>query len=73
MIATPWRLRSSGCAAALAASAYAGRHHAGTPRDQIGRYRLLADKGIQTVFVSFPDLAGPDEVHRFAPIAAAFA
>jgi alkanesulfonate monooxygenase SsuD/methylene tetrahydromethanopterin reductase-like flavin-dependent oxidoreductase (luciferase family)/predicted kinase len=56
----------------VAAPAYAKRHHAGTPRDQIGRYRLLADKGVQTVFVSFPDLAGPDEVHRFAPIAAAF-
>jgi alkanesulfonate monooxygenase SsuD/methylene tetrahydromethanopterin reductase-like flavin-dependent oxidoreductase (luciferase family)/predicted kinase len=56
----------------VAAAAYAKRHHAGTPRDQIGRYRLLADKGVQTVFVSFPDLAGPDEVHRFAPIAAAF-
>jgi alkanesulfonate monooxygenase SsuD/methylene tetrahydromethanopterin reductase-like flavin-dependent oxidoreductase (luciferase family)/predicted kinase len=56
----------------LAAPAYVKRHHAGTPRDQIGRYRLLADKGVQTVFVSFPDLSGPAEVHRFAPIAAAF-
>jgi alkanesulfonate monooxygenase SsuD/methylene tetrahydromethanopterin reductase-like flavin-dependent oxidoreductase (luciferase family)/predicted kinase len=56
----------------VAAPAYAKRHHAGTPRDQIGRYRLLADKGVQTVFVSFPDLAGPDQVRRFAPIAAAF-
>jgi alkanesulfonate monooxygenase SsuD/methylene tetrahydromethanopterin reductase-like flavin-dependent oxidoreductase (luciferase family) len=56
----------------VAAAAYARRHHAGTPRDQVGRYRLLADKGVQTVFVSFPDLAGPDEVHSFAPIAAAF-
>jgi alkanesulfonate monooxygenase SsuD/methylene tetrahydromethanopterin reductase-like flavin-dependent oxidoreductase (luciferase family)/predicted kinase len=57
----------------VAAAAYAERHHAGTPRDQIGRYRLLADKGVQTVFVSLPNLSGPDEVHRFAPIAAAFA
>jgi alkanesulfonate monooxygenase SsuD/methylene tetrahydromethanopterin reductase-like flavin-dependent oxidoreductase (luciferase family)/predicted kinase len=54
------------------AAAYARRHYAGTPRDQIGRYRLLADKGVQTVFVAFPDLAGPEEVNRFAPIAAAF-
>jgi alkanesulfonate monooxygenase SsuD/methylene tetrahydromethanopterin reductase-like flavin-dependent oxidoreductase (luciferase family)/predicted kinase len=56
----------------LAATAYAKRHHAGTPRDHIGRYRLLADKGVQTVFVAFPDLTGPAEIHRFAPIAAAF-
>jgi alkanesulfonate monooxygenase SsuD/methylene tetrahydromethanopterin reductase-like flavin-dependent oxidoreductase (luciferase family)/predicted kinase len=57
----------------VAATAFARRHYAGTPRDQIGRYRLLADKGVETVFVSFPDLAGPDEVYRFAPVTAAFA
>jgi alkanesulfonate monooxygenase SsuD/methylene tetrahydromethanopterin reductase-like flavin-dependent oxidoreductase (luciferase family)/predicted kinase len=56
----------------VAAAAYARRHHAGTPRDQIGRYRLLADKGVQTVFVSFPDVAGRDEIVSFAPVVAAF-
>jgi alkanesulfonate monooxygenase SsuD/methylene tetrahydromethanopterin reductase-like flavin-dependent oxidoreductase (luciferase family)/predicted kinase len=56
----------------LTATAYARRHHAGTPRDHVGRYRLLADKGVQTVFVSFPDLAGRDEIGRFAPVLAAF-
>lgn len=55
------------------ARTYAGQHHAGTVDQQIGRYRLLAERGVSTVFVSFPDLTGPDEIHRFAPIPAAFA
>ncbi len=56
-----------------AASAFARRHHAGTPDDHIGRYRLLAERGVRTVFVSLPDLARPDDVLRLAPVAAAFA
>jgi alkanesulfonate monooxygenase SsuD/methylene tetrahydromethanopterin reductase-like flavin-dependent oxidoreductase (luciferase family)/predicted kinase len=55
-----------------AAAAFAGRHHAGTADDHIGRYRLLAERGVQTVFVSLPDLAGPEDVLRLAPLAAAF-
>ena len=55
------------------AAAFARRHHAGTADDHIGRYRLLADRGVQTVFVSLPDLAGPEDVLRLAPVAAAFA
>ena len=55
------------------AAAFARRHHAGTPADHIGRYRLLADRGVSTVFVSLPDLTGPDEVLRLAPVLAAFA
>jgi hypothetical protein len=39
----------------------------------IGRYRLLADRGVRTVFVSLPDLAGPEDMLRLAPVAAAFA
>jgi hypothetical protein len=38
-----------------------------------GRYRLLAERGVSTVFVSLPDLAHPDDVLRLAPVAAAFA
>ena len=49
------------------------RHHTGTADDVIGRYRLLAERGVQTVFVSLPDLAGPEDVVRLAPVAAAFA
>ncbi len=55
------------------AAEFARRHHAGTPDDHIGRYRILAERGVRTVFVSLPDLAGPDDVLRLAPVAAAFA
>ena len=55
------------------ASAYARAHHAGTADDHVGRYRLLAERGVSTVFVSLPDLTGPDEVARLAPLASAFA
>jgi alkanesulfonate monooxygenase SsuD/methylene tetrahydromethanopterin reductase-like flavin-dependent oxidoreductase (luciferase family)/predicted kinase len=56
-----------------AAPVFARRHHAGTADDVIGRYRLLAERGVRTVFVSLPDLAGPEDVLRLAPVAAAFA
>jgi alkanesulfonate monooxygenase SsuD/methylene tetrahydromethanopterin reductase-like flavin-dependent oxidoreductase (luciferase family)/predicted kinase len=55
------------------AAAFARGHHAGTADDHIGRYRLLAERGVRTVFVSLPDLAGPDDVLRLSPLAAAFA
>jgi alkanesulfonate monooxygenase SsuD/methylene tetrahydromethanopterin reductase-like flavin-dependent oxidoreductase (luciferase family)/predicted kinase len=54
------------------AAAFARRHHAGTAADHIGRYRLLAERGVGTVFVSLPDLAGPQDVLRLAPVTAAF-
>ena len=54
------------------AAAFARRHHAGTAADQVGRYRLLAERGVSTVFVSLPDLAGPPDVLRLAPVTAAF-
>ena len=55
------------------AAAFARRHHAGTAEDHIGRYRLLAERGVTTVFVSLPDLADPEDVLRLRPLAAAFA
>ncbi len=55
------------------AARYARQHHAGTAVDHIGRYRLLAQRGVSTVFVSLPDLTGPREVLKLAPVAAAFA
>jgi len=55
------------------AAAFARSHHAGTADDHIGRYRLLADRGVTTVFVSLPDLTGPEDVLRLAPVTAAFA
>jgi alkanesulfonate monooxygenase SsuD/methylene tetrahydromethanopterin reductase-like flavin-dependent oxidoreductase (luciferase family)/predicted kinase len=54
------------------AAAYARTHHAGTAEDQIGRYRQLAEVGVSTVFVALPDLAGPDDLERLAPVVAAF-
>jgi alkanesulfonate monooxygenase SsuD/methylene tetrahydromethanopterin reductase-like flavin-dependent oxidoreductase (luciferase family)/predicted kinase len=54
------------------AAAVARRHHAGVAADHIGRYRLLADRGVRTVFVSLPDLTGPDDLTRMAPVIAAF-
>src|SRR6266704_1397866 len=55
------------------ATAFAQRHHAGTADDHIGRYRLLAERGVRTIFVTLPDLAGPEDVLRLTPLAAAFA
>jgi alkanesulfonate monooxygenase SsuD/methylene tetrahydromethanopterin reductase-like flavin-dependent oxidoreductase (luciferase family) len=55
------------------AAAYARRHHAGTTEQHLGRYRLLAQHGVGTIFVALPDLAGPDDVLRLAPVAAGFA
>jgi hypothetical protein len=55
-----------------AAATFARRHHSGTAEDHVGRYRLLAERGVSTVFVSLPDLTGPDDVLRLAPLAAAF-
>ncbi|MGN6677863.1 MAG: LLM class flavin-dependent oxidoreductase [Streptosporangiaceae bacterium] len=55
------------------AAAYARQHHAGTAADLIGRYRLLAQRGVGMVFVSLPDLSGPEDVLRLAPVTAAFA
>jgi alkanesulfonate monooxygenase SsuD/methylene tetrahydromethanopterin reductase-like flavin-dependent oxidoreductase (luciferase family)/predicted kinase len=57
----------------VSAAAFAARHHAGTTVDHIGRYRLLAERGVTTVFVALPDLAHPDDVLRLAPVTAAFA
>jgi len=55
------------------AAAFARRHHAGVAADHMGRYRLLAERGVSTVFVSLPDLAGPDDLGRLAPVVSAFA
>jgi alkanesulfonate monooxygenase SsuD/methylene tetrahydromethanopterin reductase-like flavin-dependent oxidoreductase (luciferase family) len=56
----------------VSAAAFARRHHAGVAADHVGRYRLLAERGVSTVFVSLPALAGPDDLARFAPIVAFF-
>ena len=56
-----------------AAPAFARRHHAGTVPEHIARMRELGKRGVRSVFVALPDLAGPDDVERLAPVVAAFA
>ena len=55
------------------AAVFARRHHAGVAADHIGRYRQLADRGVSTVFIALPDLTGPDDLSRLAPVVRAFA
>ena len=49
------------------------RLNAGTVDDHVGRFRLLAEAGVQTAIVSLADLADADAIERFAPVIAAFA
>jgi alkanesulfonate monooxygenase SsuD/methylene tetrahydromethanopterin reductase-like flavin-dependent oxidoreductase (luciferase family)/predicted kinase len=55
------------------AAAFARRHHAGLATDHLARYRQLAERGVSTVFVALPDLAGPDDVGKLAPVIGALA
>lgn len=54
------------------AASFARSHHAGVAADHIGRYRQLAERGVRTVFVALPDLAGPQDLSRLAPVISAF-
>jgi F420-dependent oxidoreductase-like protein len=54
------------------ADRYATAVNAGTVEDHVGRFRELADAGVQTAVVSFPDLGSPDPVERFAAVIEAF-
>jgi len=49
-----------------AAAAYAARTHAGTVAEQRDRHALLAGRGVTTVYLATPDLAGPDDVLALA-------
>jgi F420-dependent oxidoreductase-like protein len=53
--------------------AAAERLGAGTVEDQIGRYRDLADAGVQTAIVALPDVATPGALEAFAEVIDAFA
>jgi len=53
-----------------AAAGFARRHHAGETAMHRDRYRALADRGVSTVFVGLPDLQGPADIERFAPVLA---
>jgi F420-dependent oxidoreductase-like protein len=52
--------------------AFAARANAAIVDHHVGRFRALADAGVSTAMVSFPDLGGVDPVERFAPVIAAF-
>ncbi|MGO8960343.1 MAG: LLM class flavin-dependent oxidoreductase [Streptosporangiaceae bacterium] len=54
------------------AAAFARSHHAGVAADHVGRYRLLAERGVSTVFLALPDLAAAEDLARLAPIVSAF-
>lgn len=54
------------------AETYAASVNAGTIADQIGRFRDLADAGVQTAIVSLPDLGDTEPIERFAEVIAAF-
>jgi F420-dependent oxidoreductase-like protein len=53
--------------------AFRDRVAAGTLADHIGRYRQLAEAGVQEAVVSLPDLSGTEPLERFAAVIAAFA
>jgi alkanesulfonate monooxygenase SsuD/methylene tetrahydromethanopterin reductase-like flavin-dependent oxidoreductase (luciferase family)/predicted kinase len=50
------------------AATFARRHHAGLAADHAARYRELAARGVRTVFVALPDLAGPDDLGWMAEV-----
>ena len=50
------------------AESYAAAVNAGTIEDHVGRFRELADAGVQTAIVNLPDLGDPTPVERFASI-----
>jgi alkanesulfonate monooxygenase SsuD/methylene tetrahydromethanopterin reductase-like flavin-dependent oxidoreductase (luciferase family)/predicted kinase len=52
------------------AATYARRTNAGTPADHRDRWGELAQRGVDTVFVGLPDLEGPDDLDRVAPLLA---
>jgi alkanesulfonate monooxygenase SsuD/methylene tetrahydromethanopterin reductase-like flavin-dependent oxidoreductase (luciferase family) len=45
---------------------------AGTVEEHIGRFRELAEAGVQTAIVGLADTEGPESVRRFAEVVAAF-
>jgi hypothetical protein len=57
---------------AQSAAQFAASVNGGLPADHIGRFRELAEAGVQTAIVSLAGLAGPDDVTQFGSIIDAF-
>jgi F420-dependent oxidoreductase-like protein len=51
---------------------YAASVHAGTAADHVGRFRELAEAGVNEVMVRLADLTDPEPLERFAPVIRAF-
>jgi alkanesulfonate monooxygenase SsuD/methylene tetrahydromethanopterin reductase-like flavin-dependent oxidoreductase (luciferase family)/predicted kinase len=51
-----------------AAATYAARHHAGDAAAHTERYARLRERGVRAVFLALPDLVGPDDLDRCAPL-----
>ena len=62
-----------GAARVVASEAERTGEGAATVDEHVGRYRELADAGVQTAIVGLSDEDGPDSVRRFADVIAAFA
>ncbi len=58
--------------ARTSAARFAAQTNAATVGDQIGRFRELAEAGVQTAIVSLPPVATVEAIERFAPVIAAF-
>ena len=58
--------------ASASTEAYAAAVNAGTVGDHIGRFRELAEAGVQTAIVSLADLDGPAPVEQLADVISAF-
>jgi alkanesulfonate monooxygenase SsuD/methylene tetrahydromethanopterin reductase-like flavin-dependent oxidoreductase (luciferase family) len=57
----------------VTAEAMAARLNAGTVEEHVGRFRTLAEAGVQQAIVNLPDLGDAAPVERFAEVIAAFA
>jgi F420-dependent oxidoreductase-like protein len=53
-------------------SRYAAEVNAGTVADHVGRFRELAESGVQEVMVRLPDLSGTGPLDRMAKVISAF-
>jgi hypothetical protein len=54
------------------ADAYAVHVNAATVEEHVGRFRRLADAGVQEAIVRIADVGRPGSVERFAPVVDAF-
>jgi hypothetical protein len=45
---------------------------AASAEEHVGRFRELAEAGVQTAIVGLSDAAGPESVRRFGEVVAAF-